>query len=137
MMPTCPRQNCEQDMIPEIELGERVQTSEVMGVRCPRCGHSGLTAGEALHLVFRAGQEYCFTFGSTPAYLSVWITTEAIGAYQPLGFTQDMLARYAAEWLLLWGRRSGLFILSPDQPGFRGFDHYLQHFILQRTPKVA
>lgn len=109
----------------------------MMGVRCPRCGHSGLTAREGLHLVFRAGQEYCFTFGSTPAYLSVWVTTEAMVAYSSLGLTQDMLARHAAEWLLLWGRKSGLFILSPDQPGFLGFHHYLQHYILQRTSKVA
>ncbi|MEX5218502.1 MAG: hypothetical protein AB7G68_05960 [Nitrospiraceae bacterium] len=127
-------------MRPELQLykaGINVVTG-LTHIRCPQCGHAGLMAGEGLHLVFRAGQQYCFTFGTIPAHLTVSITTEAIFAYQWLGLSQETLARYAAEWLLLLGRNAGVFLLAPDQPAFVGFPRYLQsHVGSSVRPNVA
>ncbi|WP_447597859.1 hypothetical protein [Nitrospira sp. Nam80] len=139
-MPTCPNLNCIQDMRPEVQL-YKAGINDATGlthIRCPQCGHSGLMAGDGLHLVFRAGQEYCFTFGTTPAHLTVSITTEAMFAYQRLGLSQEVLARHAAEWLLLLGRNAGVFSLSPDEPAFVGFPRYLQHHMVPSLrPHVA
>jgi hypothetical protein len=106
-------------------------------LRCPQCGHAGLMAGDGLHLVFRAGQEYCFTFGRTPAHVTVSVTAEAMFSYQWLGLTQEALARHAAEWLLLLGRKAGVFLLSPDQSTFAGFRRYLEHLVPKVRPHVA
>ncbi|HET6673767.1 MAG TPA: hypothetical protein VFG71_00440 [Nitrospiraceae bacterium] len=98
----------------------------------------GFIAGDGLHLVFRAGHEYSFTFGATPGHLTVVVTGEAAFVYQRLGLSQEMLARHAAEWVLLLGRSAGIFILSPDQPAFAGFSRYLQPLAVPSVrPHVA
>ena len=137
----CPNQSCARDIPPGEVDWHKSRTKDPNGlrpIRCPQCGHAGFIAGEGLHLVFRAGQDYCFTFGSLPAHLTVSLTAEVMYAYQWAGLGQEALARHAAEWLLLLGHNSGVFNLSPDRLSFEGFTRYLQSQALPKfRPHIA
>lgn len=138
-MVTCPNQNCARDILPDADShrDDRKDAGGLRLIRCSHCGHSGFIVGEGLLLVFRAGQEYCFTFGATPAHLIMSVTADATYACQWSGLSQEALARHAAEWLLLLGRKAGAFTLSPNHPMFVGFIRYLQDRIPKCRPQVA
>ena len=138
-MVTCPNQDCSWDLSGEMVL-RRQGVENAAGlhpIRCSHCGHCGFIAGQGLHLVFRAAQEYCFTWGTRPAYLTMSITARAMAAYRWTGLNKDILARSAAEWLLVLGHMSGSFELCPDQRLFRGFVRYLEDRMPTLRPHVA
>ena len=138
-MVTCPNPNCARDIPVEVDVNKAAITDAggLFPIRCSHCGHAGFMIGEGLHLVFRAGQEFCFTLGTTPAQLTMLIPAQAMYAYQWLGLSQEALARHAAEWLLLLGHKAGRFTLSPDQSKFAGFMRYVEDKVPRFRPHVA
>ncbi|HEX2056383.1 MAG TPA: hypothetical protein VHF07_07810 [Nitrospiraceae bacterium] len=140
-MLTCPNANCARELViePHVQKTEPAapDAGKLHAVRCSYCGHAGFLIDCGLHLVFRTGQQFCFTIGTTPAYLTIAIPAAALYAYQSLGFGQEALARYAAEWLLLRGHKNGIFTLVPDQPIFAGFKEYLETRVSSVHPHVA
>jgi hypothetical protein len=140
VMPICPNLNCAMDMGVDTSLlqSEVRDSAGLSHFQCGSCGQRGIVVNEGLHLVFRAGRHYCFTYGSTPAQITVMVTAEAATTYKWSGVTEETLARYAAEWMLLCGHKSGAIILSPDQPVFVHFHRYVQdHVLLNTRPHVA
>jgi hypothetical protein len=139
VMVTCPNQECARQLAAEID-GYNATVGNGTGlhpVRCVHCGHAGFVAGGGLHLVFRTGQEFCFTVGTTPAQLTMLIPAEALGAYQWLDLAQEALARYAAEWVLLLGHQAGTFTLRPEKLPFAGFTRYVEDRMPKFHPRVA
>ena len=138
-MVACPNPHCARPLQVEADAHTvtMANTGSLRSIVCSHCGHAGFLLQEGLHLVFRAGQEFCFTFGTTPAHLTMSIPAEAMSSYQWLGLSQEALARYAAEWLLLLGHKAGVFTLSPDHPRFGGFTRYLEDRIPRFRPHVA
>ena len=138
-MVICPNPHCARPLPDEADVHKVAvaDTGSLSSIVCAYCGHAGFLLHEGLHLVFRAGQEYCFTFGTTPAHLTISIPAEATTTYQWLGLTQEALARYATEWLLLLGCKAGVFTLAPDHPRFAGFMRYLEDRIPRSRPHVA
>lgn len=133
-MVTCPNSDCAREIVPDTD-GRNARIAETDGlcpIRCAHCGHAGFLATGGLHLVFHAGQEFCFIVGTTPAPLTMVVPVETLYAYQWLGLSLEALARHAAEWLLLLGYKAGVFTLSQEQPAFAGFTHYVE----SRVPKL-
>ena len=135
----CPNPNCAGNILVEVDAQKpaTTDTDALHPIRCSYCGHAGFLVGDNLHLVFRAGQEFCFTIGSAPACLIVSLPAESVYAYQWLGLSQEALARHAVEWLLLLGYKAGVFSLSPSQPKFAGFKTYLESRVPKFQPHVA
>jgi hypothetical protein len=138
-MVTCPNHQCAGQIAAETD-GHNATVGDGSGlypVRCVDCGHAGFVAGGGLHLVFRMGQEFCFTVGTTPVQLTMLIPAEALAAYQWLDLAQEALARYAAEWVLLLGYQAGTFTLWPEKLAFAGFIRYVEGRMPKFHPHVA
>lgn len=139
-MPVCPTVTCTREMSPDGEFhhGGKNATTGLLHLRCGVCGQQGLVASEGVHLVFRAGHHFCFTYGTTPAQITVMVEANVVSSYKWLGMTEEMLARSAAEWMLLRGVRTGALVLSQDQPALVQFHQYLRtHVLPQSQPDVA
>jgi len=97
-----------------------------------------MVASDGMHLVFRAGQHFCFTYGTTPAQITVMVDANVASSYKWIGLTEEMIARHAAEWMLLNGIKMGAIVLSADQPASLQFHQYLKtHLLRQDQPHVA
>jgi hypothetical protein len=131
-MPVCPNAACSKEMGLDGDAHDSGTnaTSGLLSLRCRNCGHQGMVASEGLHLVFRAGRHFCFTYGTIPAQITVMVDAKVSSSYKWLGLTEEMLARHAAEWMLLRGKKTGAIVLSADQPGTLQFDHYFQTHLL-------
>ncbi len=139
-MPVCPNVTCSKEMDPDGDAHGRGMnaTTGVMYLRCGDCGQQGMVASDGLHLVFRAGQHFCFTYGTIPAQITVMVDRNVASSYKWMGLTEEALARRAAEWMLLRGIKTGAMVLSADQPAVVQFHRYLQtHLLSQAQPHLA
>ena len=139
-MPVCPNLTCAKEMGPDGETHNSGMnaTTGLLYLRCDDCGQRGMVASEGVHLVFRAGQHFCFTYGSTPAQITVMVGASVASSYKWVGLTEEVIARRAAEWMLLRGIKTGAIVLTADQPAVLQFHQYLQkHLLPQVRPHVA
>ncbi len=139
-MPVCPNLTCAKEMGPDGESHDDGMNAAagLLYLRCGDCGQRGMVASDGLHLVFRAGHHFCFTYGTTPAQITVMVDANVASSYKWVGLTEEVIARRAAEWMLLRGIKTGAIVLSADQPAILQFHQYLKtHLLPQDQPNVA
>lgn len=73
---------------------------------CTACGHRGYRSREGVILLFRGGYEYKFSYGPSLHTITVLLSSTSVNLWGTHGVHQDQLAKIAAEWSLLCGRKN-------------------------------
>ncbi len=110
-MTLCPKANCGQPMQLDPHLGYDAGTG-LQCIRCHGCGHCGMRAQDGLHLLFTAQHEYVFSYGPSPSYLKIVLSTVALNLFSIQGLSPVQLATYVAEWALVMGQVCGTVRLA-------------------------
>lgn len=73
---------------------------------CAACGHHGYRSRDGVMLLFRGGYEYKFSYGPSLQTITVLLSSASVNLWNTHGVQQDELAKLAAEWSLLCGRKN-------------------------------
>ena len=107
--PRCPAIGCEGTMRTADKRELNPQTG-LERVTCPSCGHQGYVAAQGLHLLFKDGREYVFSYGPSLATLTVAFSCAVRARFATV--PADDLAHAVAARALLMGRVDGVVDLS-------------------------
>jgi hypothetical protein len=112
-MVPCPKLYCKQfmELDPDHESGTR---TALQHLRCPGCAHRGMRALGGLQLRSAAEHDFLVSYGPTPSFITVKLSSAAVDLFRAHGVAPDQLAIYAAEWALIMGQRSGRVNLGGD-----------------------
>lgn len=105
----CPMMGCRGTMrsVDKMEPDPRTGLGHMT---CPSCGHYGYVASQGLHLLFKDGREYVFSYGPSLATLTVVFTCAMRARFATV--PADDLAKAVAGRALLLGRTAGVVDLS-------------------------
>ncbi len=73
---------------------------------CAACGHHGYRSRDGVMLLFRGGYEYKFSYGPSVQTITVLLSSASVNLLGTHGVQEDQLAKLAAEWSLLCGRKN-------------------------------
>ncbi|WHZ21790.1 MAG: hypothetical protein OJF47_000902 [Nitrospira sp.] len=73
---------------------------------CTACGHRGYRSREGVILLFRGGYEYKFSYGPSLQTITVILSSASVNLWSTHSVHEDQLAKFAAEWSLLRGRKN-------------------------------
>jgi len=135
MTRVCPTPNCGGWVVPDDNRfpGGYDEGTGLIHVRCPRCTSSGLIAPDGPQLVFRLAYQYVFAFGAASDSVTVTVTLHTQRLFAWSGFAPELLARHAAEWVMLRGRGEKVIALALDQPQFPDFFEYVRMHLVPTT----
>ncbi|MBX3234940.1 MAG: IBR domain-containing protein [Nitrospiraceae bacterium] len=133
----CPTPNCGAVVVPDnIRFPDGFDERKgLIHVRCPRCTSGGVVAPDGPQLVFRLAYQYVFAFGAASDSVTVLVTLNTQRLFAWAGFAPELLARHAAEWIMLRGRGEKVIALALDQPQFPDFFEYVRmHLVTNPMP---
>jgi hypothetical protein len=113
--PECPQVECKGRMQTN-PMGNIVPLIGLQQVCCTHCDHQGMVSREGIRLLFRGGNEYLFSYGNSVTTLTVVLAAHTVDVFGSYGLGPDILAKRAAEWVLLKGQCTGTVDLSLENP---------------------
>ncbi len=90
-----------------------------------------------LHLLFAGQHEYVFSYGPSPSYLKVVLSTIALNLFSVQDLTPVQLATYVAEWALVMGQVCGTVRLAGNLVLSDCYGYYQQQARRHSSPRQS